>query len=645
MAKHKLNEALSDPAALFDLMDGAVCVLDKKHIITYCNESYAKFIGQSRSDIVGRKLEELDPTGDVELLESVLEKILTGELRRGSFRSHAEKPGGSHVYVDVACKAIEVNGDVEGVLVVAHNITELERARRDLEIQKEKYQHLIDNMNEALLVVDAGKKIAFCNEAYARAHGKRPEELIGSSPVSEIHPDDAPRVKADFEKLLNGELEVSSQVFRVKSREADGWIYLESEARPVERAGQKLGVEYIARDITRHRRADEALKASEAKYRDLVQNANSIILRMDTEGNVTFFNEFAESFFGYSEKEILGKNVVGTIVPETESDGRDLRAMIHDIGRNSERYVNNENENMRKNGERVWIAWTNRPVYDEAGKVVEILCIGNDITPRKKAAEALAKAHGDLEEQQGQLMRDIRLAANIHRSLLPRPIKNRRIIADIKHVPLLGLGGDYVSLQLFMQRYLAVSVFDVTGHGLAASLLAGRVHSEIYRLVRNNYSPKRILKAVNSFLYENFPRTGLFITLFTARINFLTGSVRYSGAGHPPAILKRAGGKRVELLDSESPLAGVIEPDDYTETEAKVRLGPGDALVLYTDGVSDVMGEKNHTNGLQELAELISGIDFSPVEDNLSDHVYSLIKPHLTHPPHDDMTIFTVKLR
>jgi PAS domain S-box-containing protein len=133
----------------------------------------------------------------------------------------------------------------------------------------------------------------------------------------------------------------------------------------------------------------EALKESEEKYRELVQNANSIILRMDNVGNVTFFNEFAQHFFGYREVEIVGQNVVGTIVPELESTGRDLKQVIEDIGLNPDRYVNNINENVRRNGERVWVAWTNRPLLHEDGRVVEILCVGNDITERRAAEQAV----------------------------------------------------------------------------------------------------------------------------------------------------------------------------------------------------------------------------------------------------------------
>ena len=156
--------------------------------------------------------------------------------------------------------------------------------------------------------------------------------------------------------------------------------------------GQVDGVVEHIREITESKRAEEALRHSEARYRELIQNANSIILRRDIEGKITFFNEFAQRFFGYTEDELIGKNVVGTIVPEKDRAGRDLAAMIKDIGLNPAKYAANENENMRKNGERVCVSWTNKAIKDKNRNVLEILCVGNDITERKQLEGQLRHA-------------------------------------------------------------------------------------------------------------------------------------------------------------------------------------------------------------------------------------------------------------
>ncbi|MFH0995035.1 MAG: PAS domain S-box protein [Pseudomonadota bacterium] len=147
----------------------------------------------------------------------------------------------------------------------------------------------------------------------------------------------------------------------------------------------KILSDHLARE-----RSQAALRDSEVRYRELVENANSIILRMDAQGTITYFNEFAQRFFGFQEEELLGRHVIGTIVPPTDSSGRDMVAMVDRIFQDPAAYPNIENENICRNGERVWIAWTTKPVFDEAGKLREILCIGNDITALKRAKDANA---------------------------------------------------------------------------------------------------------------------------------------------------------------------------------------------------------------------------------------------------------------
>ncbi len=141
------------------------------------------------------------------------------------------------------------------------------------------------------------------------------------------------------------------------------------------------------------------LRESEENYRTLVQSANSIILRFDTSGNVTFINKYAQKFFGYSTDEIMGKNLVGTIVPKTGSSGKDLQGKMKDLIIHPDRYVLSENENTKKDGSLVWISWTNQPFYDAEGTLVEILSIGNDITSLKQAEKEISDLNNELEQR------------------------------------------------------------------------------------------------------------------------------------------------------------------------------------------------------------------------------------------------------
>jgi len=118
---------------------------------------------------------------------------------------------------------------------------------------------------------------------------------------------------------------------------------------------------------------------TENMYKNIVENANSIILLMDTKGRITFINQFGQRFFGYYEKDLLGKSVIGTIVSEKNLSGEDLVKMIKEIIENPQQHSVNKNENMRSNQERVNILWTNKAIIGYDGSINEILCIGNQI--------------------------------------------------------------------------------------------------------------------------------------------------------------------------------------------------------------------------------------------------------------------------
>lgn len=160
-------------------------------------------------------------------------------------------------------------------------------------------------------------------------------------------------------------------------------------------------------DRAERARAEEALRQSEAKYRELVENANSIILRWRPDGTIAFMNEFGLRFFGYREEELLGKHVVGTIVPDREDQGRDLRPLMEKICKDPSAFEQNVNENMRRDGSRVWIAWTNRAVLDPAGRVSEVFSVGTDITDKRRAEEEIIALNAALERRVAERTKDL----------------------------------------------------------------------------------------------------------------------------------------------------------------------------------------------------------------------------------------------
>ena len=138
-------------------------------------------------------------------------------------------------------------------------------------------------------------------------------------------------------------------------------------------------------EIRERERAEEAIRESEAKYRELVENANSIILRLSTVGEITFFNEFAQKFFGCTEKDILGRPILDTLIPVVDSTGKDLSDETRQIYTQPENHPSFETEAVRQDGQRAWISWTNRAIIDGEQTLVGCLWIGNDITATRNA--------------------------------------------------------------------------------------------------------------------------------------------------------------------------------------------------------------------------------------------------------------------
>ena len=133
-----------------------------------------------------------------------------------------------------------------------------------------------------------------------------------------------------------------------------------------------------------HSRFMYRVHESEKKYRELVENANSIVMRFDAQGDIGFFNAYGRRLFGYQHTEVLNRNVCDTILPQTEEVQQEFTILMKRLQKEPERKVVNEIAH-RIDNETVWIAWTYQPVYDKSGNFREVLCIGTDITELKRA--------------------------------------------------------------------------------------------------------------------------------------------------------------------------------------------------------------------------------------------------------------------
>jgi PAS domain S-box-containing protein len=375
-------------------------VVDVQGNITMVNPAMEELLGYSRDELVGKSALMVRPEGKEhqakgeEFIERLFEDGYVRELER-----KWQKKDGSLIDVEIngALLRDEAGNHIGGVGSF-RNITEHKEKDQMLEESMEFLESVFKASVDGIIVADQEGRITMVNDSVEKMFGYTGDELLGMHTAElAIQDESYQREGAEIIARLLDEGTVTG--IERKWVRKDGCVSnLEMNiALLSQKDGTFEGAVGVIRDVSERKRIEQALRESERKYRELVQKSNSVILRMDLHGNITFFNKFAQNFFGFTEKEIIGKNVVGTIVPERESTGRDLEFMIKDIGVHPEKYKVNVNENMRSNGEKVWLSWTNNIVVDEEGQKKELLCFGNDITKLRHAEENLQETRDFLD--------------------------------------------------------------------------------------------------------------------------------------------------------------------------------------------------------------------------------------------------------
>lgn len=285
---------------------------------------------------------------------------------------------------------------------------------------------MIDSVPGVLYYYDASGRFLRWNQNFETVTGYSGAEIARMHPSDFFTEHDKPRVARRIAAVFElGEASVEAD-FVAKDGTCTPYLFT---GRRVEVEGAPCLVG-VGIDISERKHAQDRLNESERQYRELVKHANSIILHWSRDGHVIFLNEFGQRFFGYTEDEIRGRHVIGTIVPELDAGGRDLKPLMDEICANPAAFEQNSNENMRRNGERVWIAWTNKVALDAQGQVTEILSIGTDITAQKRAEDELRAAQASLEQR--VLDRTAALAKAMHEAEAADRIKSA-FLATMSH--------------------------------------------------------------------------------------------------------------------------------------------------------------------------------------------------------------------
>ncbi|SNB44741.1 PAS domain S-box protein [Geobacter sp. DSM 9736] len=280
-------------------------------------------------------------------------------------------------------------GEPERLVGVNIDIT----SRKDLEHELNQssifLELVMEGVSSAIFVLDEWGRFTRLNMAAIRLCGYPCEEILGQPFRMLVDESAAAQLESSLRLVISHGISLEEHECSIVRKDGSLRTLLLNVVPLLDR-GRINGMIGSALDDTERRHFETRLQASEEKYRELVQGANSIIIRMDRSGVLTFANQYALKFFGYAEEELVGRPLIDTILPTTDSRGRNMSAMAEAILRNPPAHEQNENENVKRNGERVWISWTNRIIY-EKGDFAGILSIGQDVTQRKRVEEALRR--------------------------------------------------------------------------------------------------------------------------------------------------------------------------------------------------------------------------------------------------------------
>ena len=252
-------------------------------------------------------------------------------------------------------------------------------------------------------------------------------------------------------------------------------------------------------------------------------------------------------------------------------------------------------------------------------------------------SEELKRAYGIVE-------RELKVVADIQRSLLPKSlpiIPGLQLAAHYQTSQ--WAGGDYYDCFELPGGRWGFLIADVSGHGTPAAVIMAILHSLAHGHPGHPEPPSALLEHVNQRLSARYTTENeVFVTAFYGIFDPTQGELCYSCAGHNPPQLRRCGQNRVESLeDVGGPPLGLFEDVDYPQATVTIR--PGDALVLYTDGLSEAMNPLGEQFGLTRLNEVMARCDLDATE--LRDEILSAVGRFTEGTPaHDDRTLLVAKL-
>jgi PAS domain S-box-containing protein len=434
---------------------------------------------------------------------------------------------------------------------------------RDSEAQ---FRELADTTPALMWMTDAEGDVTFVNKAWLRFTGGSSD--VGVTFEQTAHPDDREAALRRWEEA-SGRREQFRWEYRLRHAASDGYRWVLEEGTPRYSEGEFVGYVGTATDIHERRTMEEALRESEAGFRDLADTAPAMMWTTDEDGLVTFVNAGWLRFTGTSLQQELGASWQLGVHPE------DVESMLDswEVARAARRAWEREYRLRSRSGEYRWVVDRGVPRY-EGGRYTGYVGTAIDIHERKTMEARLLEVY----------QREHKIAETLQRSLLPERLPQiEGLELAARYLPGArgaAIGGDWYDVLERPDGRVALVVGDVVGHGLRAAATMGQLRNAFraYGLVES--SPSEVVARINRLVMsgvEDVMATVLYMVLDRE-----TGELSFSAAGHPPPLVLAPDGPHF-LEGGRSVPIGASDPAVFREATAV--LPPGSSLLLYTDGL------------------------------------------------------------
>lgn len=386
--RKQADQAQAFLASLVESSQDAIIGSNLQGIVVSWNHGAAELYGYGAEEMIGKSISLLIPDDSSEKLPQLLQRVLRGERISGQETVRMRKDG-RRVDVSLAISPVfDATGTVTGAATIARDITSRKQAEQALQNSEEKFRQLAENVHEVFwMMPPAGDEILYVSPAYEQVWGMSCGSLYRDpiSRVDAIHPDDVDQARLIFSRQLRGE--VADSVYRIHTPEGrEKWI--RDRAFPIrDKNGQLTRIVGVAEDISESKLAEERLRASEERYRELFENASDLVYTFDLEMSITSLNRLAEETTGYLRDDAVQMNLRDLV--DAKQWALTKSAIDRLVAGDPPTKI--EVEIKAKHGRRVRLEMNPRLIYRD-DKPVGIQAIARDITGRDVAEMELRQA-------------------------------------------------------------------------------------------------------------------------------------------------------------------------------------------------------------------------------------------------------------